>query len=190
VATASRRGAFLDDALALFGKYKALAEGAIAQVDDAQFFEPLGPEENSIALVVKHLAGNQRSRWTDFLTTDGEKADRQRDAEFERESGDTRASLLDRWEEGWRTLFAALEPLGEADLARVVTIRGEPHSVLEAVGRQLTHYAYHVGQIVLLARHHAGPRWRSLSIPRGQSAAYEVSKRGERYDAPRTEPGA
>jgi hypothetical protein len=175
-----RRGPFLEDALRQFRKHRALAETAIARVDDGRFFAALGPDENSVATLVKHLAGNLRSRWTDFLTTDGEKPDRRRDTEFEREPGDTRASLLERWADGWRRLFAAVEPLTEGDLAKTVTIRGEPHTVLEAVARQMTHYAYHCGQIVLLARHHAGKAWVSLSIPRGMSAAYEVGKDGDR----------
>ena len=179
------RGPFLDDALIQFRKYKAMAERAMAQLDDAQFFATLGPEENSVALLVKHVAGNQRSRWTDFLTSDGEKPDRHRDEEFERRPDDTRASLMARWEDGWRRLFAALEPLGEADLVRIVTIRDEPHSVLQAVARQQTHYAYHVGQIVFLARHLVGAGWKSLSIPRGMSAQWEVAKDGRPYGAGR-----
>jgi uncharacterized damage-inducible protein DinB len=175
------RGPFLEDALAQFRKYKGFADAALAQVDDAQFFAALGPDENSLALVVKHVAGNQRSRWTDFLTTDGEKPDRQRDEEFERRDADTRAALMARWEDGWRLLFAAVEPLGEADLSRTVTIRGEPHTVLQAVARQQTHYAYHVGQIVFLARHLAGAGWKSLSIPRGRSGDWEVSRDGRPY---------
>ena len=179
------RGPFLQDALSQFRKYRALAEAALAQIDDAAFFAPPGPDENSPALVVKHITGNQLSRWTDFLTTDGEKPDRHRDEEFERRPADTREQLMARWDEGWRRLFAALEALAEADLARVVTIRGEPHSVLQAVARQQTHYAYHVGQIVLLARHAAGPRWKSLSIPRGMSDRVEVAKDGAPYAAGR-----
>ena len=178
------RGPFLDDALSQFRKYKGYADAAMAQVDDAAFFAVLGPEENSIALIAKHVAGNQRSRWTDFLGSDGEKPDRQRDEEFERRDADTRAALLARWEEGWRLLFAAVEPLREADLTRTVTIRREPHSVLQAVARQQTHYAYHVGQIVALARHHAGAGWKSLSIPRGQSAAFDVARDGKPYGLP------
>jgi hypothetical protein len=178
------RGAFLDDALIQFRKYKAMAERAMAQIDDAQFFAAPGPEENSVALLVKHVAGNQRSRWTDFLTSDGEKPDRHRDEEFERRPADTRVALMARWEDGWRLLFAALEPLGEGDLLRIVTIRGEPHSVLQAVARQQTHYAYHVGQIVFLARHLVGAGWKSLSIPRGLSAQWEVGKDGRPYGAP------
>ena len=175
------RGPFLDNALSEFRKSRRLAEAALAQIDDAAFFAPLGPDENSPALVVKHVTGNQLSRWTDFLTTDGEKPDRHRDEEFERRDADTRAALMARWEQGWARLFAALEPLTEADLTRTVRIRGEPHTVLQAVTRQQTHYAYHVGQIVLLARHAAGPRWKSLSIPRGQSASLEVAQDGKPY---------
>jgi len=173
--------AFLDDALRQFRKSRALAEAALAQVDEAQFFTALGPDENSLALLVKHVAGNQASRWTDFLTTDGEKPGRRRDAEFEREPGDTRAALMARWERGWGLLFAALLPLQEADLARVVTIRGEPHTVLQAITRQQNHYAWHAGQIVFLARHLRGARWTSLSIPRGESARFEVGKDGRPY---------
>lgn len=151
---------------------KELAERALAQVDDAGFFTAAGGEDNSIALIVKHLAGNLRSRWRDFLVSDGEKPDRNRDAEFEVLPGDSRSALMKQWEAGWRELFGALEPLTDADLDRTVTIRGEPLSVLQAVVRQVAHYAYHVGQIVLLAKHHAGDRWQSLSIPRGASAAF------------------
>jgi hypothetical protein len=179
------RGPFLDDALRQFRKSRALAEAALAQVDEAQFFATLGPDENSLALLVKHVSGNQASRWADFLATDGEKARRRRDAEFEREPADTRASLMARWERGWGMLFAALEPLGDADLQRVVTIRGEPHTVLQAITRQQNHYAWHVGQMVFLARHLAGPRWTSLSIPRGRSASIEVGKDGKPYSAGR-----
>ena len=179
--SAGVRGPFLEDALAQFRKYKGFADAAMAQIDDAQFFATLGPDENSVALVVKHVAGNQRSRWTDFLTTDGEKPDRQRDEEFERRPPDTRAALMARWEEGWRLLFAAVEPLREADLARSVAIRREPHTVLQAIGRQQTHYAYHVGQIVFLARHFAGARWKSLSIARGQSETWDVGRDGRPY---------
>ena len=175
------RGPVLEDALSQFRKYKSFADAALAQVDDAQFFAVLGPDENSLALILKHVSGNQRSRWTDFLTTDGEKPDRQRDEEFERRDADTRAALMARWEDGWRRLFAAVEPLTEADLLRTVTIRGEPHSVLQAVARQQTHYAYHVGQIVFLARHFAGASWKSLSIPRGRSADWEVARDGRPY---------
>jgi hypothetical protein len=178
------RGPFLEEALSRFRMYRRLAEEAVAQVPPERWFEALGPDENSIAVVMKHLSGNMRSRWRDFLTTDGEKPDRERDGEFETSAADTPSAIRARWDEGWSMLFAALEPLGEADLARTVTIRGEPHTVLQAVQRQQTHYAYHVGQIVLLARHFAGPGWRSLSIPRGKSKEYEVSVRGETIRPP------
>jgi uncharacterized damage-inducible protein DinB len=172
---------YLDDVRLLFRKYRELAERALAQADDAAFFAAADPEANSIALVVKHVAGNLRSRWTDFLTTDGEKPDRRRDAEFEREGADTRATIMARWAQGWATLFATLDALGPQDLLRTITIRGEPHTALQALQRQATHYAYHVGQIVLLARLAAGPAWRSLSIPRGESARYEVARDGSSY---------
>jgi hypothetical protein len=162
---------FIEDALSLFSFSKSLAERAMAQVTDEQLFVTLDPEANSIAIIVKHMAGNMRSRWTDFLTTDGEKPDRNRDVEFI-EPPATRAELLAVWEEGWNRLFAAIEPLTDADLARTVTVRGEAHSVLQAINRQLGHVAYHVGQIVLLAKHFAGDRWQSLSVPRNQSAEF------------------
>lgn len=163
---------FMGNALREFRRHKALAERAMAQVDDVAFFAAAGSDSNSLATIVKHVAGNLRSRWREFLTTDGEKPDRQRDTEFVVLEGDTRESLMMRWEEGWAFLFEALEPLSDNDLERVVTIRGEPLSVLQAVIRQLTHYAYHVGQIVLLAKAHVGDGWRSLSIPRGTSAQF------------------
>lgn len=171
--------AYLDEARRAFRGYKRMGEGAMAQVSDADFFRLLDPEANSIALLVKHLAGNMRSRFTDFLTSDGEKPDRHRDTEFEQAAADTRAALMARWEEGWRLVFAALEPLAPADLGRQVAIRQTPHSVLQAVNRQLLHYAYHVGQIVFLAKHFAGPNWKSLSIPRGKSEDHEGNRRLE-----------
>ena len=177
------RGPFLDDALRQFRKYRALAEAAVAQIGPRDLFTALDAESNSIAVVMKHLSGNMRSRWTDFLTTDGEKPDRERDGEFVVGAADTPERVRARWDEGWALLFAALEPLGEGDLGRIVTVRGEPHTVLEAISRQETHYAYHVGQIVLLARHIAGPRWESLSIPKGRSKDREVAKDGGPYRA-------
>ena len=173
----------MDDATVLshgrtyFEAVRRKAERALAQVDDAQYFRRLDAESNSLALMVKHLAGNLRSRWTDFLTTDGEKPDRHRDGEFEDETGDTRASLTKRWDDGWATLFATLDALAPSDLGRTVTIRGEPHTVFDAIERQKEHYAYHVGQIVFLAKHLAGPAWTSLSIPRGQSDAFHAARR-------------
>jgi hypothetical protein len=162
---------YLEDSLSLFRYYKKLGEGAMAQVSDEQLLAVLDPEMNSIAQIVKHVAGNMRSRWTDFLTSDGEKPDRHRDSEFE-EPPATREALMRMWEAGWNCLFSALEPLGPEDAARKITIRGEAHSVMQAVGRQIAHYAYHVGQIVFLAKHlqHAG--WKSLSIPRNQSGKF------------------
>jgi hypothetical protein len=156
---------YLEDSLTLFRYYKDLAERAIAQVSDDQLTAVLDPEMNSIAVIVKHMAGNMRSRWTDFLVTDGEKPDRGRDAEFY-DPPATRAALLAVWDDGWNRVFDALTPLAEEDLRRVVTIRGEAHSVMQAINRQIAHYACHCGQIVLLAKHfnHAG--WRSLSVPR------------------------
>lgn len=171
----------LEDALLQLRKYKGMAERAMEQIDDQAFFWTLDDEANSVALIVKHLAGNMRSRWRDFLTTDGEKPDRGRDREFVLADDDSRESLMQSWEEGWGLCFDAIEPLTAEEAGRTVTIRGEPHTVLEAVHRQLTHYAYHVGQIVLLAKHRAGSAWTSLSIPKGKSADYEVAKRGERY---------
>lgn len=164
---------YLDDVLRQLRKYRELAERAIVQVPDEHFFSALDPESNSIALIVKHVAGNLRSRWTDFLTTDGEKPGRERDREFVLEEEDTRERIMARWEEGWSLALSVVEGLREDDLSRVVTIRGEPHRVLEAVNRQLAHNAYHVGQIVLLAKHHAGSGWESLSIPKARPQAEE-----------------
>ena len=162
-------------------KLKQQADKALAQTSDADFFATLDSEANSIALIMKHMAGNMRSRWTDFLTTDGEKPDRDRDSEFESASADTRASITAQWEDGWNCLFAAIAPLLPGDLSRTVHVRGEAHSVLEAITRQTTHYAAHVGQIVLLAKHYAGSRWQTLSIPRGKSKEFDVSKSGAPY---------
>ena len=162
---------YLEDSLTLFRYYKKLAEGAMAQVTDGQLFAALDPEANSIAIVVKHMAGNMRSRWTDFLTSDGEKPDRHRDTEFE-DAPPPREALMALWEAGWDRLFHALEPLSEADVGRRVTIRGEAHSVMQAINRQIAHYSYHVGQIVLLAKHYQHSQWRSLSVPRGKSADF------------------
>lgn len=168
---------YLDNARQQFRKLRQMAEKALAQVDDAQFFAQLDPGSNSLAIIVKHIAGNALSRWTDFLTADGEKPGRRRDTEFEIEPGDTRATLMERWAAGWQALDAALGPLTAADLERSVVIRGEPHSVVEALQRQLTHYSYHVGQMVYLARHYAGENWQTLSIPRGQSEPFNQAVR-------------
>ena len=157
--------AYLDDVRAQFRKMKALAEGAIAQVSDDELGFTLDPESNSIATIMKHMAGNLRSRFTDFLTTDGEKPDRNRDGEFEG-AVPGRAAVLADWESGWRVLFGALDALRPGELQKDVFIRGERHSVIQALGRQLTHHSYHVGQIVFLAKHLRSDGWKSLSIPR------------------------
>jgi uncharacterized damage-inducible protein DinB len=162
---------YIEDSVELFRYYKKLAERAMEQVTDEQLFATLDEEMNSIAVVVKHMVGNMRSRWTDFLTSDGEKPDRNRDSEFVDPPG-TREALLASWEEGWARVFGALEPLSERDLGRTVTIRGEPHSVMQAINRQVAHYAHHVGQIVLLAKHFASDHWQSLSVPRNRSGAF------------------
>jgi uncharacterized damage-inducible protein DinB len=162
---------FKDDALSSFKNYKRLAERAIKQVDDEQFFQQIDPESNSIAVIVKHIAGNQHSRWRDFLTTDGEKASRDRDSEFEM-IDDTRETLMEYWETGWQTLFDAIELLKAEDMEKTVTIRGEPHTVVEAINRQLTHYPYHIGQIVFLAKHFRSGEWKTLSVPRNRSAEF------------------
>jgi hypothetical protein len=162
---------YLTDSLALFRHYKKLAEEAMKQVTDTQLQIVLDPEMNSIAQTVKHMTGNMRSRWTDFLNTDGEKPDRQRDSEFV-DPPATREKVLERWEEGWQLIFQALEPLTDADLSRTVFIRGEAHSVMQAVNRQIAHYAYHCGQIVLLAKHFRSEEWQSLSVPRNKSGEF------------------
>lgn len=159
------------DAIASFRNHKKLAERAMMQVSDEEFFAVIDEESNSIAIIVKHIAGNLRSRWRDFLTTDGEKPDRNRDAEFEM-IGDTRESLLEFWEAGWQTLFESIEALTEEDFGRLITIRGELHTVVEAINRQLTHYAYHVGQIVFLAKHMRSSDWKTLSVPRNRSTDF------------------
>src|SRR2546426_3783457 len=155
---------YLDEVRRQFRGYKRLAEGAIAQLKDEELFITLDPEANSIAVIMKHMAGNMRSRWTDFLTSDGEKPDRDRDREFELDSADTRAQIFSVWNDGWSRAFQAVSSLNVEDLGKAIRIRGEDHSVIEAINRQMTHYAAHVGQIVLLAKHYAGPTWRSLSI--------------------------
>jgi Protein of unknown function (DUF1572) len=160
---------YLKDALNVFRTYKKMAERAMEQVSDDYLFVTLDGEMNSIAIIAKHMAGNMRSRWTDFLITDGEKPDRNRDGEFEQAPAD-RAELMAMWGAGWKCVFDALDPLSDADLGRTVTIRGEPHSVMQAINRQIAHYADHIGQIVLLAKHFAGSNWQSLSIPRKREA--------------------
>lgn len=163
---------YLRSTLAKFRELKSLAEGAFAQLSDEEFFRAPDEESNSVAVIAQHMSGNMLSRWTDFLTADGEKPGRDRDAEFAPPPAD-RAALLALWEDGWRCLFAAVEPLRPADLGRSVRIRSQPHTVVEAITRQLAHYAYHVGQIVFLAKHLRGAGWKSLSIPKGQSSRFK-----------------
>ncbi|MGA2889356.1 MAG: DUF1572 domain-containing protein [Terracidiphilus sp.] len=162
---------YLKDSLAVFRYYKNLCERAMAQLTDEQMMAALDEDANSIAVIVKHMTGNMRSRWSDFLTSDGEKPDRRRDLEFV-DPPATREALLAAWEEGWTCVFQALEPLCEEDLERTVTIRGEAHSVMQAINRQMAHYSYHCGQIVLLAKHLNHSGWKSLTVPRGQSEEF------------------
>jgi hypothetical protein len=161
----------LRDSISLFHFYKKMGEGAMEQVSDKQLFEVLDEEMNSIAIIVKHMAGNMRSRWTDFLISDGEKPDRNRDNEFVAPP-ESRTALMNIWNEGWQTVFSALEPLNDSDLQRTVSIRGEPHSVTQAINRQIAHYSYHIGQIVLLAKHFNASAWKTLSVPRNKSAEF------------------
>ncbi len=170
---------YINNSLAELRKYKEMAEKAVAQISDDDFFRELSDVDNSIAIIVKHMAGNMRSRWRDFLSSDGEKDDRQRDTEFEIYESDSKESLMQKWEEGWKLCFDSIGPLKPEDLEKTIYIRAEVHTVLEAINRQLTHYTYHVGQIVYLARHFAGQNWKSLSIPKGESDSCNVSKFGD-----------
>jgi hypothetical protein len=162
---------YVTDSLAIFRQYKRLAEAAICQLTDEELQVAIDPESNSIAIIMKHMAGNMCSRWTDFLTTDGEKPSRNRDSEFE-DPPATRAELMSLWEDGWRCLLGTLESLTDADLSRTITIRGEAHSVMQAINRQVGHYGYHCGQIVFLAKHLKAGSWKCLSVPRKQSAEF------------------
>lgn len=164
--------AFLEDINREFCRLKKLAESALDQVDDPQFFQQIDSESNSLAILVKHLNGNMRSRWTDFLTRDGEKPDRNRDSEFVVEQTDTRERLMQCWNSVWKQVFDTLRSLETHHLKAEVTIRGESHSVPQALQRQLLHCSYHVGQMVFLARHLAGETWQSLSIPKGKSEEF------------------
>ena len=163
---------YLEDALSSFRAYKKLAEKALDQLQDAEFFAMLDEESNSVAVIMKHLAGNMLSRWTDFLHSDGEKPDRNRDLEFVIDPQTSRADLMAYWQRGWQCVFAALEPLRPEDFDKKVLIRGEEHTIIQAIDRQMTHYAYHVGQIVFLAKHFRATDWKSLSIPRNRSAEF------------------
>jgi uncharacterized damage-inducible protein DinB len=165
---------WIDEVRLEFRRYKAWADQALAQVDDTAFFATLDAGANSVAHVVKHVAGNLRSRWTDFYDGDGEKPDRGRDREFEIEPGDTRASLMAAWEAGWARLFATIDAMTPADAARTVVIRDEPHTVPRALMRNLAHTAQHAGQIILLAKHLCGGAWTTISVPRGQSEQFNA----------------
>jgi hypothetical protein len=183
---------YQQDAIQSFRNYKKLAERAFEQVDDDEFFKTIDDEANSIAVIVKHISGNLVSRWSDFLTTDGEKPTRNRDSEFEK-TQDSRDSLMKLWHRGWQTLFDNLEPLTVSDFSKTVSIRGQEHTIVEAINRQLTHYAYHIGQIVLLAKHFKSSGWQTLSIPKNRSSDFNqflANKKstgeplGNRMDAP------
>jgi hypothetical protein len=165
---------FLGDALQTFRDQKKLAERAFVQLSDEDFFRTIDAESNSIAVNIKHMAGNMFSRWTDFLTTDGEKPDRNRDMEFVMLPETTREDMLAYWEKGWQCVFDAIEPLGPDDLMRTVTIRGQDHTVVQAINRQIAHYAYHVGQIVYLAKHFKSNDWQTLSVPKNKSAEFNA----------------
>ena len=183
---------YYDDALSAMRAYKKLAEKALAQLKDEEFFVTLDEEANSVAVVMKHMAGNMLSRWTDFLTSDGEKPNRNRDMEFVIEPQTTKDDVLAYWERGWKCVFDALEPLQPEDFEKTVMIRGEKHTIVQAINRQLMHYAYHIGQIVFLAKHFRSAEWRSLSVPRNRSAEFNaflgaqpggVADREKQFDA-------
>src|SRR5271167_2169935 len=166
---------YLEEIKRQFHGHKRIGEAAFAQLEERDFFVALDPESNSIAALVKHIAGNARSRFTDFLTSDGEKADRFRDQEFEVSGKTTRDEVMGWWEQGWAQVFSALDSLAAGDVERIVTIRQEPHTVMQALNRALAHYAQHIGQIVFLAKHLRSSHWQTLSIPRGKSEDYKVA---------------
>ncbi|MCI0603927.1 DUF1572 domain-containing protein [bacterium] len=178
---------YIQDVVARMQELKKLAEGAIAQIEKDQLFQTWDEETNSIAITMKHVAGNMRSRWKDFLTTDGEKPDRNRDSEFVVEAADDVETLMKRWQEGWSYLFETLGSLTGEDLERTVYIRKQPHTVYQAINRQLIHYGCHVGQIVFMAKHLAAGHWKSLSVPRGGSQALNRAK-GLAYTQPEGSP--
>ena len=165
---------YLEDSIASLRAYKTLAEKALEQLNEDEFFITLDEEGNSVAVIMKHMAGNMFSRWTNFLTTDGEKPNRNRDMEFviDRKAG--KDGVLEYWQSGWQCVFEALEPLRPEDLGQKVLIRGEEHTVIQAINRQLMHYANHIGQIVFLAKHFRSAEWKSLSIPRNRSAEFNA----------------
>jgi len=166
---------YLEEMKRQFRGHKRMGEAAMAQLEDKDFFAVLDPESNSVATLVRHIAGNERSRFTDFLTSDGEKPDRFRDQEFEVSEKTTREEVLRWWEQAWSHLFSTLDSLHAEDVERTVTIRQEPHTVMQALNRALAHYAQHIGQIVFLAKHLRSSQWQSLSIPRGKSEAFKTA---------------
>lgn len=168
---------YLEDSVTMFRQYRQLAERAMEQVSEAELFTALDPEMNSIAIIAKHMAGNMRSRWTDFLTTDGEKPWRERDNEFV-DTHQSRAEILAEWERGWTCFSSALRSLKEADFDKTVKIRGDEYSVPVAIERSLGHACYHIGQIVQLARHFAGDQWNTLTVPKGRSAEFNQQNWG------------
>jgi hypothetical protein len=174
-------GHYLEEVKRQMRAYKRLSDGALAQVTEEEFFRELDPESNSLAVLVKHMAGNLRSRFSDFLTSDGEKPDRNRDQEFEIAAGATRKEALSAWEAGWKILFDTMAALKPEDMMRTVTIRGEPHSVVQALNRALAHMAQHTGQVVFLAKHFKSTQWKTLSVPRGQSDEFNARMR-EKHD--------
>jgi hypothetical protein len=180
MAEGSFEAAFLDEVRRSFRGYKRLADGGLAQLSDQDFFRAPDSESNCPAQLIKHMAGNLRSRWTDFLTTDGEKPDRNRDQEFVLTPADTRADLMRRWEESFKIIFDTIATLKPEDFAVVVAIRGEPHTILQAINRSLMHTAYHVGQILYVGKHLRGAEWTMLSIPKGKSEEFNAMKPEDR----------
>jgi hypothetical protein len=175
---------YLEEARRQLRGHKHLAEGAFAQLKDEDFFRAIDAEANSIAVLVKHITGNMRSRFTEFLSADGEKPDRHRDQEFELGPATTRAEVMRWWEEGWDRVLSTIEALKPEDVSKTVVIRGEPHSVMQAINRQIAHYAGHIYQIVFLAKHFRSSEWKSLSVPRGQSETYNQKAVEERKAGP------
>ena len=180
--------AYLVDMMRGLQGYKRLAEGAVAQLSEVELFRQIDPESNSVAIIMKHISGSMRSRFTDFLTSDGEKPGRGRDREFVQDRM-TREELMSGWESAWQLLFATVEVLKPENLVQIVTIRGEEHTILQALNRALTHYAQHVGQIVFLAKHVHGPEWKTLSIPRGKSEEYKAGSPGYKHGLPIADEG-
>ena len=166
---------YLDEARRQMRGHKRMGEGAMAQLKDEDFFVTLDPESNSVAILVKHLAGNMRSRFADFLTSDGEKPDRFRDREFEITAATTRADVMQWWDEGWACVLATIDALKPEDVMRTVAIRAEPHTVLQAINRQIAHYSAHIGQIIFLAKHLRSSEWKTLTIPRGKSEEFKTA---------------